>query len=344
MRVLIISTTIFQLQEAGLPGYGGLENLVITWSKEFRRLGHQVSVVCPKGSNLGEGIEIIPVPLRCGEDVAWQSYKDRLLKGEWSAIMDNSWSWFSVISQMQADRQLPVIHCYHSDPYNLGNPPPIEKPCLVAFSEAQANIMRRRWNVAVQVVNHGIDLNFYKPNPEVQRSNRYLFLARYTPEKGFLELANLARKCRVPLDAYGDTSIVSDEGYVRRCFAENDGYQIRVMPGINREQTVKEYQSHKALLTWPNFLEIWGLTTTEGMACGCPVISKDSGAAKEQIRQGKSGFVVQSLDELEELIKTDAVSKLKTEDIVKQGRKFSIERSARGHLRCLTDVSQGLYW
>jgi glycosyltransferase involved in cell wall biosynthesis len=343
MKVLLISTSVFRLNpQTGTVGYSGLENLVAMWAMQLRGLGCQVSVVCPEGSDLGQGIEIIPIPLGCGEDVAYAKYKDKL--SQFDCCMDNSWLWFSVLAQMEADHQLPIIHCYHSDPNNLGSPPPIRYPCIVAFSEAQANIIRRKWNCAVQVVHHGIDLNFYKPDPNIKRSDRYLWLARYTPEKGGLEVIHLAKKCRVSLDMFGDTTIIGSDEYMRKCFDENDGRQIRVMPGISREETVRQYQSHKALITWPNYIEAWGLSTTEALACGCPVISKDSGAAREQIIQGRAGFVVSTIEKAEELIMTDAVSKLKTEDIVSQGRKFSIEKSAQRHLKLLQDVANGLYW
>jgi len=341
VKILVIGTTIYALPPAG---YSGLENLVYTWSCEFAKASHEVTVVAPEGSLFPPelSIQIISVPPRCSEDQAYIAYKDRLT--EFDAVFDQSWLWYSVLSQMEADHQLPIIHCYHSDPYNLGAPPPIEKPCIVAFSEAQANIIRSRWSVACQVIHHGVDLNFYKPDPTVQRGDRYLFLARYTPEKGFLEIAHLAKKCRVGLDAFGDVEVVANQDYVRKCFEESDGRQIRVNPGISREETVKQYQTHKALITWPNYVEIWGLSTTEALACGCPVISKDSGAAREQIKQGKTGWVVDTLESAEELIKSDAVSKLKTEDIIKQGRKFDIAKSAKGHLKLIEDVKNGLFW
>ncbi|MDO9334642.1 MAG: glycosyltransferase, partial [Dehalococcoidales bacterium] len=178
MKILVISTNIFPLPPSG---YSGLEMLVYNWAVEFQKAGHQVSVVAPAGSQLPEGMELIATNLGEGEDASWGRYKDRLMKGDWDAVFDNSWIWMSALSQMEADRQLPVVHCYHSDPYNLGAAPPIANPCIVAFSEAQANIMRRKWNCAVRVVHHGIDLDFYKPDPNVPRGNRYLFLARYTP-------------------------------------------------------------------------------------------------------------------------------------------------------------------
>ncbi len=341
MKILLISTSMYNLPP---PGYSGLEMLVYQWACEFQKAGHQVTVIAPGDSKLPEGIELISIGLREPEEAAYLKYKGRLESGEFDAIDDQTWLWYSVLSQMESDKQLPVIHSWHTDPYGLGASPPIQKPCILAFSEAQANVIRSRWNVACQVVHHGIDLDFYKPDPSVERGNRYLFLARYTPEKGFLEITNLIKKCKSSLDAFGDMEIVVSQDYVTKCFNEADGRQIRVNPGISREECVKQYQTHKALITWPNYLEVFGLTTIEAMACGCPVISKDSGAARELIKQGKTGFVVSTLEEAENLIKSDAVSKLKTEDIVKQGRKFSIEKSAKRHLRTLQDMASGILW
>jgi glycosyltransferase involved in cell wall biosynthesis len=327
-------------------GYSGLENLVYTWACEFAKMGHQVSVIAPEGSQFPPelNIKLVPVPLRTGEDTAYETYRERLTSGEYDVIIDHSWLWFSVLAQMEADRQLPIVHCYHSDPYNLGSPPPIEKPCILAFSEAQANIIRQKWNVACRVAYHGIDLDFYKPDPNIERGDRYLFLARYTPEKGFLELAQLARKCRVPLDAFGDTEIVSNREYVRKCLLEADGRGVRVNTGISRAEAVKQFQSHKALLTWPNYVEIFGLTTIESMALGTPVISKDSGAARELIIHGKTGFVVGTIEEAEEIIKKNLVSQIDPQDCIDRAAKFSIRNSAEAHIKVLEDAANKLYW
>jgi len=342
MRVMLISTPVFKLTTEGLEGYGGLEWLVAKWSIELKKLGCEVSVVCPEGSTLGEGIEILPIGLREAEESAYLKYKDKLT--QFDVIFDNSWLWFSVLSQMEADHQLPIIHMYHSDPNNLGSPPPIQYPMIVSPSKAQADIITRKWGTPVRVIPHGTDLDFYKFDPEVKRGNRYLFLARYTPEKGFREIAYLARKSKVGLDAYGDTEIIASRDYLNACMADCDQRQIVFHPGISRKETVKQYQSHKALITWPNYVEIFGLTAIESMACGTPVMSKDSGAARELIEQGKTGFVVQTLDEAEELIKSDAVSQIRSEDCRRQAEKFSIQASATKYLKLFEEVKQGIYW
>jgi len=343
MKLLIISTTVFNLPP---PGYSGLEFLCYQWACEFAKQGHQVSVIAPGDSKFPEelNIQLISTGLREPEDAAYLKYKNKLESGEFDAVMDNSWGWFSVLSQMEANHQLPIIHIYHSDAANLGTPPPVQYPCLVALSKSQAELISMKWNAVCRVNYNGIDLSFYKADPEVERGSRYLFMGRYTPEKAPLEAIFLAKKCRVPLDLYGDVEIIASGDYLTKVVNECDNRQIVFHPGVSREETVKLYQNHKALIHLVNYNEAFGLVPVECMACGTPVIVNRRGALPELVKPGKSGFVVDILEEAEELIKSDAVSKLKTEDIIKQGGKFSIEKSAKGHLRLLSDVANKIYW
>ena len=89
MKILVICTTVYDLPP---KGYSGLEWLVSEWAKYFRDAGHQVSVVCPGESNLGEGIEIISTGLREPEGAAYLKYKNKLESGELS--LDDSLQYF----------------------------------------------------------------------------------------------------------------------------------------------------------------------------------------------------------------------------------------------------------
>lgn len=343
MKVIIISTTVYPLPP---PGYSGLEMLCYNWAVEFQKLGVQVAVIAPEGSKFPEGIELIPVGVREAEEGAYVKHKKTLedrLKDGW-VCMDNTWAWFSVLSQMEADHQLPIVHVYHSDVAFLGSPPPIKYPCIVSLSKSQGELLSNKWSVMTRKVYNGIDLSFYKPDPEVKRGDRYLFVGRYTPEKCPLDAIFLAKKCRVPLDLFGDMEIIANQDYLRKCFEENDGRQIRVNPGISREEVVKQMQSHKALIHIVNYNEAFGLVPVECMATGTPVIVNRRGALSELVKHGKTGFVVDSLESAEELIRTDAVSRIKPEDCRKQAMKFSLEKSAKGHLRAMEDVANNIYW
>jgi glycosyltransferase involved in cell wall biosynthesis len=345
MKLLVIGTTVYSLPPRG---YSGLEALVFQWSCLFRKAGHQVSVVCPEGSWFPEDIEMINVPVRCDEEQAYQAYKDRL--GEFDAILDSSWLWFTTIAQMESpDKQLPVIHIYHSDPESLGSAPPIKNPCIVSLSDDQGILITRKWRPGwlfpmTKTVYNGIDLELYKPDFEVERSDRYLFLARYTPEKAPLVAIQLAKKCGVPLDLYGDTEIISDRNYLEQVKKECDGNQIVFHEGVTREETVKLYQSHKALIHLVAYNEAFGLVPVEANACGIPVVVNRRGAFPETIEHWESGFVVDSIEEAEKIIREDKVSSIAPSSCVDSAKRFSIEKSANGYLKLLEEVSQGNVW
>ena len=138
--------------------------------------------------------------------------------------------------------------------------------------------------------------------------------------------------------------IIASQDYLSRVVNECDNREIVFHPGVSREETVKLYQTHKALIHLVNYNEAFGLVPVECMACGTPVIVNRRGALPELVKNGKTGFVVERLEDAEEIIKNDLVSKIKPEDCVRQAKKFSIEASARGHLRLLQDVANAIYW
>ncbi|MFH1484913.1 MAG: glycosyltransferase [Chloroflexota bacterium] len=341
MKVLTISTPIMALPP---PGYSGLEWLVSRWAQEFQKAGHQVSVVAPEGSNLGPDIEIIAIPLGCPEEQAFMVYRQRLESGEFQACVDSTWQWWSVISQMESAKQLPIIHIWHSDYNGLSSPPPIQYPCLVGLSKDHAAGIARRTGCPAKLVYNGIDLDYYTIDPSVERSDRYLWLARYTPEKAPMEAIDLARKCRIGLDLYGDTTIVHPPDYPLRVQGLCDSRGVVFHAGVPREQTRELYRSHKALIHLVNYEEAYGLAVVEAMACGMPVIVNRRGALPELVKDGKTGFVVETWEDAEEVIKQDLVAKIKPEDCVKQARKFGIQRSANGYLKLFQEMGQGHFW
>lgn len=341
LKILVISTTIFAVPA---KGYSGLEQIAWEWAVEFHKMGHQVALVAPAGSTVPEGMELIPIPLRVDESEAYPLYKDRL--GEFDAILDNSWLWYSVIAQGETEKQLPVIHIYHSDPeYLWDNPPPIKFPCLIGLSRDHAMRIKEKWGFPEVKFNYnGIPLGFYRFDPSIQRNGRYLWCARYNQPKAAMEAIAIAKAAGVPLDLYGNTSIIGGSDYLNQVMAACDGTNIVFHLEASREDTVKLYQSHKALIHLVNFNEPFGLVPVEAMATGMPVIVNRRGALPELIDDGVTGFVVDTLEQAEEIIQSGKVDTIKPEACRQRAEMFSIEASARGYLELFREVASGRVW
>jgi len=309
MKILQISTQVFEVPPRG---YGGLEGCVFDLAVELLKLGHQVSIVAPKGSNV-PGAEMImpcdPSPSN-PEGAAYEAYKGRLL--EFDIIHNHSWSAHAYLAKMEFPA-LRVIDTIHSmQPWSSA--PPVKYPCLVGASKYHAQLLSGIYGVHVEVVYHGINLETYMPKttpPPIADRKYLLYVARIASMKGAHEFVNLCHKLKMPGLVVGEDKFVDDQKYVRRVMDSCDGKRVQYLGPVPRgsEQMVELMQNAKAVIAplLPPYGEIFGLSTIETMAAGTPFISTDCGAAKELIIEGKTGFVVPSVNELE-----GAVAKLDT--------------------------------
>jgi glycosyltransferase involved in cell wall biosynthesis len=89
--------------------------------------------------------------------------------------------------------------------------------------------------------------------------------------------------------------------------------------------TVPGTHSYLAELVGSHNCEPFGLSPVESMLCSTPVISWDSGAMRETIEHGKTGFLVKSEKELVDLLKTDAVARIDRGYCREWAKRFSVE-------------------
>jgi len=68
------------------------------------------------------------------------------------------------------------------------------------------------------------------------------------------------------------------------------------------------------------------LAPLEAMSCGQPVIAFRNGAMSETIKHGETGFLVYTKDEVEDLIKADAVSTIRPERCREWAMQFTVEK------------------
>ena len=218
---------------------------------------------------------------------------------------------------------LGVVHAPVNTMYE--RPPPVLLPCIVAISHDQAAHVSELWGVPARTCHNGIDLSFYKSNG-ASRTERYLFLARISKIKGPHLAVDLARTLRFQLDLVGDDRITGEPDLAHR-MRELAKQNITYHGGVSRTRTVDFFSKAKALLH-PAFAfrEPLGLSLLEAQACGTPVVASDHGAPREIIKHGETGFVVKTLGEMEDLIRSDAVSSIRPEACRANAERFSVEK------------------
>jgi glycosyltransferase involved in cell wall biosynthesis len=150
----------------------------------------------------------------------------------------------------------------------------------------------------VATVHNGIRLADFAFNP--RGGDDLVFLGRIHPEKGVHLAIALARRCGRRLNLAG---IVHDEGYWKEQIEPAiDGEQVvwhgQAGPELRNRLLGEAYASCN-LVTGP---ERFGLTMVESMACGTPVLGIDLGSVREVVAHGRTGFVVDTLEQALEAV------------------------------------------
>jgi glycosyltransferase involved in cell wall biosynthesis len=146
----------------------------------------------------------------------------------------------------------------------------------------------------IHVVPYGANLDRFRPRPErrIQRRARsrlrILFVGTINQRKGIkylLDALALLPSDRVELVVCGrmvdDLSLFKD-------FSS----QVEVRPSVSAEGLLEAYQTAD-LFVFPSLAEGFGHVLLEAMACGLPVVSTTRTAARDLVRPGLEGFLVE---------------------------------------------------
>jgi glycosyltransferase involved in cell wall biosynthesis len=342
LRILQVSTQVFEVPPRL---YGGLERVVADLSEELIKLGHQVSIACPKGSEV-EGAEII----ECGdpshgnpEGEAYQVYRERLESGEFSICHDHSWAAFPYLSKMDHP-ELKILHTVHAmQPF--GSPPPVKFPCFVGISDHHCSLISSGLGVATRRVYNGIDLDRYEFNGK-KRDDYLLFVGRMQREKGPHEFIDLCRRTRHRGIVIGEDRYIPDPAFVPQIMDKCDGRLVQYWGPIpnGSPRMVETMQKAKAVVMplLPDYFEAFGLWITEANACGTPVITLDRGSPRELVKEGINGFVRQYPNEMDECVKM--LDDIDPAACRKEAEKFSRKTMAKNYVKLYRRLMAGEEW
>lgn len=142
-------------------------------------------------------------------------------------------------------------------------------------------------------IHHGIDTAAFALHPQPGPS--LLFFGRIHPDKGTGEAIAVARRCGRPLVIAG---IVGDQRYFDEEVAPHiDGERVSYVGPVGGAQRTELLGAARALLHLIDFEEPFGFSVVEALASGTPVVAYRRGSMPELIDDGRSGYLVNDLDE-----------------------------------------------
>jgi glycosyltransferase involved in cell wall biosynthesis len=292
-------------------GYGGTERVVHTLTEELIRRGHEVTLFASGDSRTSA--RLVPT---C-EQALWRyerAYRDfaallSVTLGKALGELDN----FDVVHShldhfgfaLTRQASTPIVSTLHSrldlpehqDLYREFADVP-----LVSISNAQRTPVP--WANFVATVHHGIDLEPFTFNPH---PDSYLaYLGRISPDKGLDTAIRVARRAGLPLRVAArmpppfrsDPSVRADWDYWEHVVRPLLGSDVEVVGEVAHAEKDAFLRNATALLfpiRWP---EPFGLVMVEALACGTPVLALRGGSVPEVVRDGVTGFICDTEDEL----------------------------------------------
>ncbi len=198
-----------------------------------------------------------------------------------------------------------LVHCRSlSEPvfYTVHHP---HEPQLSAFYAHHPGVhyvtisefQRRREKMPnMRTIHHGIDMNCYHVG---QRRGEYLaFLGRIAPIKGTHIAVEVAKRTGIPLKIAGEVQPIFRDYFASQIKPHIDGKLIDYVGEVDLRGKNELFAGSFATLFPVQWDEPFGLVMIESMACGTPVLALPGGSVTEVVRDGVSGMVCHSVEEL----------------------------------------------
>jgi glycosyltransferase involved in cell wall biosynthesis len=153
-----------------------------------------------------------------------------------------------------------------------------------------------------RTIHHGIDLTKY--DLRVRKQSYLSFLGRIAPIKGTHLAIEVAKQSGIPLKIAGEVQPIFRDYFESKIKPQVDGKFIEFIGTADLKAKNELLGNSLALLFPIQWDEPFGLVMIEAMACGTPVLAMPGGAVEEVVRNGVSGWVVRSVEEMVAKVRT----------------------------------------
>ena len=339
MRILQIAP----LWESVPPrAYGGTEAVVHVLVEELVRRGHEVTLCASGDSQTSARLQAsYPRSLRTADlenksVYSWQhaalSLKDA---HDYDIVHNHAGEEVMALSHLVPDvSMLTTMHCLITpdtqfvwDCY-IGHYNTISRSQYAVMPEVAGGTY-------AGVVHNGIDVASFPFQAE--KDDHLLFLSRISPEKGPQLAVEVARRCGKKLILAGKVDPVDREFFASTIAPLIDGDRVVFVGEADARMKRELYRAASCVLMPITWEEPFGLVLAESQACGTPVITFNRGAAAEIVKDGVTGFVVDSVDEMVAAVaRVNEIGPMACRQHVE--RHFGRQAMAEGYLRVYQSI------
>ena len=148
----------------------------------------------------------------------------------------------------------------------------------------------------IATIHHGLDFEKYQLGSG--KRDYLTFIGRIAPVKGPDTAIEVAKKAGIPLKLAGEVQPMFREYFEKQIKPEIDGKFIEYVGEVDLAEKNELLGGARALLFPISWNEPFGLVMIEAMACGAPVLALAGGSVPEIVRDGVSGYLCNSVDDM----------------------------------------------
>lgn len=175
----------------------------------------------------------------------------------------------------------------------------------------------------IRTIHHGIDLDQYRLK---EKKQPYLaFIGRIAPVKGTHLAIHAAKRAGIPLKIAGEVQPIFRDYYEKEVKPHIDGRNVEYVGEADLAAKNELLGNATAMLFPIQWNEPFGLVMIEAMACGTPVIAFPGGSVREVVREGVSGAICRSVEEMATRARDAATTYRPAEVRAYTAQNFSLE-------------------
>jgi len=208
--------------------------------------------------------------------------------------------------------------------------PDVDYVTISDFQRSKERMPRMR------TIHHGIDTSAYHFS---NSPRKYLsFLGRIAPMKGTHLAIQAAKQSGAPLKIAGEIQPMYQEYFDQEIKPHLDGNFIEYVGEVGLEGKSELLGNSLALLFPIQWDEPFGLVMVEAMACGAPVLAMPGGSVPEIVRDGVSGYLCQSIEEMAARIRNMKLAPEKIREYVEQN--FSVGLMVSRYVQLFQEIAK----